>query len=100
MLEKQHRDRVTTTMAKVAPAGEDLRRLEPERAAQDDDRRLLDACPPEPTVSTPVTWDEVDAGAAGDAELKFSFRDVLDRVDGLGDLFEPVLTTKQSLPAR
>jgi bifunctional non-homologous end joining protein LigD len=51
-------------------------------------------------VSTPVTWDEVEAGAAGDAPLKFTFRDVLDRIDRLGDLFEPVLTTKQTLPAR
>ena len=54
---------------------------------------------PEPTVSTPVTWAEVEAGAAGDAALKFDYRDVLDRVDRLGDLFEAVLTTKQSLPA-
>jgi bifunctional non-homologous end joining protein LigD len=55
---------------------------------------------PEPTVSTPVTWDEVEAGAAGDVPLKFTIRDVLDRMDRLGDLFEPVLTTKQTLPAR
>ncbi len=55
---------------------------------------------PEPTVSTPVTWDEVEAGAAGDAPLKFTIDDVLERVDRLGDLFEPVLTTTQSLPGR
>ena len=55
---------------------------------------------PEPTVSTPVSWAEVEACAAGDVQLKFTFRDVLDRVDRLGDLFEPVLTTKQSLPGR
>jgi DNA primase len=50
-------------------------------------------------VSTPITWAEVEAGAAGDAALKFDYRDVLDRVDRFGDLFEAVLTTKQSLPA-
>jgi len=32
--------------------------------------------------------------------LKFTIRDVLDRMDRLGDLFEPVLTTRQTLPAR
>ena len=55
---------------------------------------------PEPTVSTPVSWAEVESGAGGNAELKFSFRDVLERVDTIGDLFEPVLTTQQTLPAR
>ena len=55
---------------------------------------------PEPTVSTPVTWAEVEAGAAGDAPLKFTYRDVLQRVERLGDLFAAVLTTKQSLPSR
>jgi bifunctional non-homologous end joining protein LigD len=45
-----------------------------------------------PTVSTPLTWDEVAAAAgAGPAEsdrlLAFTPQDVLDRVDSLGDLF-------------
>ncbi len=47
---------------------------------------------PEPLASTPVTWEEVEACA--DAEdpdrLRFTARDVLDRVDRLGDLFAPV----------
>ena len=54
---------------------------------------------PEPTVSTPISWTEVEAGAAGEAPLKFTYADVLERVEQFGDLFEPVLTTKQSLPA-
>jgi DNA ligase D-like protein (predicted polymerase) len=41
----------------------------------------------EPTVSTPVTWDEVDSGA----DLRFFPDDVLDRVDEHGDLLEPLL---------
>lgn len=53
---------------------------------------------PEPTVSTPVTWDEVAACAAGDAELRFLSDDVLDRVAELGDLFDAVLTVEQRLP--
>jgi bifunctional non-homologous end joining protein LigD len=53
-----------------------------------------------PTVSTPVTWEEVeqslkkkDAGL-----LVFQAKDVLARVQKMGDLFEPVLTLKQKLP--
>jgi bifunctional non-homologous end joining protein LigD len=52
-----------------------------------------------PTVSTPVTWDEVqDAVAAQDASLLvFELGDVLERVADRGDLFAPVLTTEQRL---
>jgi bifunctional non-homologous end joining protein LigD len=53
---------------------------------------------PQPTVSTPVTWDEV-ADAADGALLSFEAEDVLDRVDELGDLFEPAATLEQHLPA-
>ncbi len=56
----------------------------------------------EPTVSTPVTWDEVqnclkkkDAGL-----LKFRSEKVLARVEKLGDLFEPVEELKQKLPKK
>lgn len=53
-----------------------------------------------PTVSTPVTWDEVEACAAsGDPlALRFDKDAVLARVDEHGDLFEPVLTLQQELP--
>ncbi len=53
-----------------------------------------------PTVSTPVTWDEVEAAPdAGDAgRLVFQAPDVLERVDEHGDLFEPVSERKQKLP--
>ena len=54
---------------------------------------------PEPTVSTPVTWDEVETCSGDGVELRFEAGDVLARVDELGDLFEPVLTTEQHLPA-
>jgi bifunctional non-homologous end joining protein LigD len=54
----------------------------------------------EPTVSTPVTWDEVEACAddRDAAQLTFTAEDVLDRVEELGDLWEPTLTVEQSLP--
>jgi bifunctional non-homologous end joining protein LigD len=53
-----------------------------------------------PTVSTPVTWDEVEKAAkSGKAErLRFESKDVLKRIDKHGDLFAPVLELKQKLP--
>jgi bifunctional non-homologous end joining protein LigD len=54
-----------------------------------------------PTVSTPVTWDEVERCAEkGDPELLvFEASDVLERVEKQGDLFAPVLELKQKLPS-
>jgi bifunctional non-homologous end joining protein LigD len=52
---------------------------------------------PRPTVSTPVTWDEVEAAAGGEP-LTFETVDVLDRVDEHGDLFADTLTLTQRLP--
>lgn len=54
----------------------------------------------QPTVSTPVAWEEVAhclKKKQADA-LVFASDDVLPRVEKLGDLFAPVLRTKQKLP--
>ena len=53
-----------------------------------------------PAVSTPVTWDEVErmASERDPGLMTFGPRDVLDRVDRLGDLFRPVLEARQVLP--
>jgi bifunctional non-homologous end joining protein LigD len=53
-----------------------------------------------PTVSTPVTWEEVEqALKKKDAErLVFEAKDVLARAEKMGDLFEPVQKLKQKLP--
>ena len=55
-----------------------------------------------PTVSTPVRWSEVEAALnAGDpGQLSFEMGAVRERVAELGDLFEPVLSTRQQLSAR
>jgi bifunctional non-homologous end joining protein LigD len=45
----------------------------------------------EPTVSTPVTWEEVTSCSAA-SDLVFLSEDVLFRVEELGDLFEPLLS--------
>ena len=53
-----------------------------------------------PTVSTPVTWDEVSDCADGEDPLvlRFDKDAVLARVDAHGDLFAPLLTVQQDLP--
>ncbi len=53
---------------------------------------------PHPTVSTPVTWDEVEEAADGATELRFLWTDVLERVEEGGDVFAPVLSVEQVLP--
>jgi bifunctional non-homologous end joining protein LigD len=54
-----------------------------------------------PTVSTPVEWDEIRAALdAGDpAALAFEAGEVRQRVSERGDLFAPVLSLVQKLPA-
>lgn len=52
----------------------------------------------QPTVSTPVTWKEVESAAKKGNALSFKYDEVLERVKKYGDLFAPVLTLKQKLP--
>jgi len=52
-----------------------------------------------PTTSTPLTWKEVEIAAAKKRPLSFESTEVLRRVEKHGDLFAPVLTLKQKLPA-
>src|SRR5947207_2415848 len=56
----------------------------------------------EPTVSTPVTWDEVaNCLRKKKADLvKFRSDKTLARVEKMGDLFEPVEQLKQKLPKK
>jgi bifunctional non-homologous end joining protein LigD len=53
-----------------------------------------------PTVSTPVTWDEVEQALKKKdaARLVFEAKDVLARVEKMGDLFEPIQKLSQKLP--
>jgi len=54
----------------------------------------------QPAVSTPVTWDEVEAALKkkGANRLAFLADAVIKRAEKLGDLFAPVLEQKQKLP--
>jgi bifunctional non-homologous end joining protein LigD len=45
-------------------------------------------------VSTPLTWDEVSSGVRPDT---FNIKSIFRRLESKGDLFEPLLTQKQSL---
>ncbi|GAB2839655.1 hypothetical protein GCM10027176_49490 [Actinoallomurus bryophytorum] len=49
---------------------------------------------PEPYVSTPVTWDEIE----NNADLEFGPDDVLERVERDGDLLAPMLELHPGLP--
>lgn len=53
-----------------------------------------------PTVSTPVTWDEVEQALKkkDTGLLVFDAAQVLKRVEKMGDLFQPILDLKQKLP--
>jgi bifunctional non-homologous end joining protein LigD len=56
----------------------------------------------EPTVSTPVAWNEVENCLKKKKAdlLKFRSNQTLARVEKMGDLFEPVETLKQKLPKK
>ena len=51
-----------------------------------------------PTVSTPLTWEEVEA-ARDPEDLRFEASEVLERIEAHGDLYAPVLELEQRLPA-
>ncbi|HEX9529977.1 MAG TPA: non-homologous end-joining DNA ligase [Acidimicrobiales bacterium] len=55
---------------------------------------------PRPTVSTPLTWDEVEhvASTGEAASVEFVAGEVVARVREMGDLFAPVATLEQELP--
>jgi bifunctional non-homologous end joining protein LigD len=54
----------------------------------------------QPTVSTPVSWDELATAIRKNDpdELKFVSDETIHRAEQFGDLFEPVLTIKQKIP--
>lgn len=98
LLERDRPKEVVTTMAKVERPGKVFVDWSQNNRHKTTVAVYSLRARPRPTVSTPVTWAEVEACAAGDAELVFEASVVLARVDDLGDLFAPVLTTVQALP--
>jgi len=97
LLEKQAPDRVVSNMAKK------LRAKKIFIDWSQNSRHKTTVAPysmrakPAPTVSAPISWDEVAQGADGEM-LSFGPLDVLARVEQDGDLFAAAATVKQELP--
>jgi len=53
----------------------------------------------EPTVSTPVSWQEIDRCAknANPGAMRFEAKDVLRRVEKSGDLMAPLIVAKPEI---
>jgi bifunctional non-homologous end joining protein LigD len=96
-MEKHHGDRVLSNMRK------DLRKGKVFIDWSQNSRHKTTICAysmrarPTPTVSTPVSWDEVDAAASGIA-LSFEATEVLQRIEEFGDLWAPTATLQQQIP--
>ena len=101
-LERDHPDRVTSNMSKA------LRKAKVFVDWSQNDERKTTICVyslrarEEPTVSTPVTWNEVEnCLKKKNAELlRFRSDQVLTRVEKEGDLFERIEGLKQKLPKK
>ena len=100
VLEKQHPDLILSKMSKVAREG----KVFVDWSQNDRIKTTITVyslrARERPTVSTPVTWEEVQACRdSGDPQrLVFLSDQVLKRVADTGDIFEPVLKLKQKLP--
>jgi bifunctional non-homologous end joining protein LigD len=97
-LERHDPDRVTSVMAKAVRPGKVFIDWSQNSRHKTTVAAYSLRARPRPTVSTPVTWDEVQATADG-APLTFEAGDVLERIATYGDLFAPTLTVEQELPA-
>jgi bifunctional non-homologous end joining protein LigD len=98
VMERQMPGQVTTVMAKVERPGKVFVDWSQNAHHKTTIAPYSLRARPEPTVSTPVTWDEVVGCAESGVELRFEAADVLARVAERGDLFAPVLTVEQHLP--
>ena len=101
LLERRHPELVVSDMRKSLRTGKVLVDW-----SQNDEHKTTVAAyslraREQPTVSTPLRWEEVEAvTASGDpGELVFTSADVLERVAEHGDLFAPVEMLEQELPA-
>ena len=97
LLEKHHPDRVVSQMTKALRTGKVFVDWSQNSRHKTTIGPYSLRARPQPTVSTPVTWDEVDE-AAGGAPLSFTAGQVLARLDQHGDLFAGTQTVEQALP--
>jgi bifunctional non-homologous end joining protein LigD len=100
LLENEHRDLVVSDMKKAIRTN----KIFVDWSQNDEHKTTVSVyalrARERPTVSTPVTWDEVECALKKkDAGLLvFEADAVIKRVDKMGDLFAPLLTLKQKLP--
>src|SRR5213079_2885767 len=101
-LERDHPDRVTSNMSKAVRKG----KVFVDWSQNDEHKTTICVyslrAKEEPTVSTPVSWDEVEnclKKRKADL-LKFRCDRTLERVQKMGDLFHPVEDFKQKLPKK
>lgn len=100
LLENEHKDLVVSDMKKSLRVGKVLVDW-----SQNDEHKTTIAvyslrAREHPTVSTPLTWEEVERTLKkkDPGLLVFEAPRVLERAQKMGDLFKPVLTLKQKLP--
>ena len=100
LLEEQHPDAVVSDMKKTLRTGKVFVDW-----SQNDEHKTTVAvyslrAREQPTVSTPVTWEEVERTLRkkNPSMLVFEAPQVVKRVETMGDLFAPVETVKQRLP--
>src|SRR6184192_3540895 len=102
LLERAHGDLVTSNMSKALRKG----KVFVDWSQNDEHKTTICVyslrAKEEPTVSTPVTWDEVaNCLKKKKADLlKFLSDKTLSRVEKVGDLFAPVEELKQKLPKK
>jgi bifunctional non-homologous end joining protein LigD len=100
LLENEHRDLVVSDMKKAIRTN----KVFVDWSQNDEHKTTISVyalrARERPTVSTPVTWDEVEhALKKKDAKLLvFESKQTLERVEKMGDLFAPLLNLKQKLP--
>lgn len=100
LLEERHPDQVVSDMKKALRTN----KVFVDWSQNDDHKTTVNVyslrAKDQPTVSTPVTWKEVEQCLTKrDPELLvFTSDQVLKRVEKHGDLFAAILTTKQQLP--
>jgi bifunctional non-homologous end joining protein LigD len=101
-LEREHANLVTSNMSKAVRKG----KVFVDWSQNDEHKTTICVyslrAREEPTVSTPVAWNEVENCLKKKKTelLKFRSDQVLARVEKLGDLFEPVEKLKQKLPKK
>jgi bifunctional non-homologous end joining protein LigD len=93
-LERDHRDLVVSRMEKRLRKGKVLVDWSQNNRHKTTVAPYSLRAAPEPYVSTPVTWEEIE----GEDVLQFGPDDARDRVEQDGDLLAPLLELRQKLP--